>query len=270
MGLFSRKPGRLATIRAMSAFSQADRDQGMAMLEATEDVFVELRAPSRLGTALFTACAGSMGVDEDSQVVGVVAGASLMGYACRMATPARELPDNLAGAIGSRLLFTKAGELDYDALADDPERFGKLCELTAAVADDPAAIAALADVTTGAWQTFATTATFQLHKNLVASGLSKRALPSREALENLLRLGYAIRLVDEVAGEQPGRKDELLRGDDQGEPVEPDPVVIERQNGRRPQRPSTSTRGRTTLPGCARAASSRSPSASLRWRRSSA
>jgi hypothetical protein len=28
-------------------------------------------------------------------------------------------------------------------------------------------------------------------------------------MENLLRLGYAIRLVEEVAGEQPARKDDL-------------------------------------------------------------
>jgi len=209
MVLFSRKQGRVGTVRAMSRFTEDEREHGMDMLQAAESVFVELGAPSRLGTALFATCVHGMGVAEDSPAYGVAAVASLMGYACRMASPGRDVPANIAGAIESQLVFTDAGEMDYEVMANDPDRLGALIEYTATLADNPAAIAALADATGGAWQAFATTATFQLHKNLVANGLAKRALPPGEGLENLLRLGYAIRLIDEVAGEQPIRKDGL-------------------------------------------------------------
>jgi hypothetical protein len=235
MGLFSRKQGRASTVRAMARFSEDEREQGMDMLQAAETVFVELGAPSRLGTVLFTTCAGGMGVDEDSPAFGVAAGASLLGYACRMAVPGRQVPDSIAAAIESQLIFADTGELDYEAMADDPDRFGKVLEYTASLADDPGAIAALADATPGAWQAFATTATYQLHKNLVANGLPTRALPSGDVLENLLRLGYAIRVVDEVAGEQPATKDGLPLDADDG--VDVVPQVGARQDGPAPAEP---------------------------------
>ena len=230
MGVFTRKQGRVATVRAMSRFTRDEREQGMDMLQSAEAVFVELGAPSRLGTVLFNnTYAGGVGVDEDSPAFGVAAGASLMGYACRMAAPGRDLPEKMVGAIKSQLAFTDSGELDYEAIADDPNRLGKILEYTATLADEPAAIASLAHATPGAWQAFATTATYQLHQNLVANGLPKRALPSGEVIENLLRLGYAIRLVDEVAGEQPARKDDLADDD-----VDLGPEVGERQDGPAP------------------------------------
>lgn len=229
MGLFSRKQGRVATSRALSRFTEDEREQGMDMLKAAEDLFVELGAPSRLGTTLFTTCAASMGVDEDSPAFGIAAGASLMGYACRMAAPARELPESISGAIKAQLAFTDSGDLDYEELANDPDRLGNVLEYTATLADDAARVAALADATPGAWQAFATTATYQLHKNLAANAVPKGALPSAEAVENLVRLGYAIRLVDELAGEQPGRKDDLTR--DTPGPIDVLPAVGERQDG---------------------------------------
>jgi hypothetical protein len=166
MGLFSRKQGRVALVRAMSRFTEDEREQGMDMLQAAEELFVELGAPSRLGITLLMACVGAPDVDEDSPTFGIAAGASLMGYACRMAAPGRELPENIANAIEAELVFTDDGALDHEALADDPDRLGKLLECTATLADDPVAIAALADATPGAWQAFATTATYQLHSNL--------------------------------------------------------------------------------------------------------
>src|SRR3954451_15289701 len=111
MGLFGRQQGRVATVRAMSRFSEDEREQGMTLLEAAESVFVELSAPSRLGTALFTTCASGMGVDGDSPAFGVAAGASLMGYAARIAAPARDLPAAVAGAVRSQLAFTASGEV---------------------------------------------------------------------------------------------------------------------------------------------------------------
>lgn len=219
----------------MSRFTEDEREQGMNMLEAAEGVFVELSAPSRLGTALFTACVSTMGVDEDNPTFGAAAGASLMGYAARIAAPARDLPAAVFTAVKSQLAFTDSGEVDYEAIVDDANRFGRILEYTATLADDPAAIATLADAAPGAWQAFATTATYQLHENLVANGFPKREVPSRDMLENLLRLGYAIRLVDEVAGEQPARKNGLALETD-GD-VERAPEVRGRQDGPVPAEP---------------------------------
>lgn len=203
MGLFSRKQGIAATTAALSDLTEADREHGMDLLEAAEGVFVDLGAPSQLGTAMFDVFARSVGFDEEGPAWGVAAGVSLMGYACRMAEPARAVPENIASAISGQLVFTASGTVDYEALANDPERLERLIEFIATLADNPTAIATLADASSGAWHAFATTATYQLHKNLVRNGLPRRALPSAETLENLLRLGYAIRVVDEVAGESP-------------------------------------------------------------------
>lgn len=178
----------------------------MDMLQGAEDVFVTIGAPSRLGTVLVSTCLGGMGVEEGDPLYGVGAGAALMGYACRMADPAGQLPDHVASSIEAELLFDKQDTIDYDALAAEPDRLSKLLEFAATLADDPDAIAALAVSTPDAWQAFATTATYQLHKNLARNGLPKRLLPSIQSIENLLRLGYAVRLIDEIAGEQPALK----------------------------------------------------------------
>ena len=87
-----------------------------------------------------------------------------------------------------------------------------LVEYAATFADDPNAIAALAGATEGAWQAFATAATFQLHKNLVANGLPNEPCPRSQTVENLLRLGYAIRLIDETACADPMYKDGSTSG----------------------------------------------------------
>ncbi|MGH2798688.1 MAG: hypothetical protein ACRDM0_13675 [Thermoleophilaceae bacterium] len=190
----------------MSRFAEPDRERGMDMLQAAEEVFVTIGAPSRLGTVLVATCLGGMGVEEGDPLYGVAAGAALMGYACRMAHPARQLPDRMASGIEAELLFDEEDAIDYEALAEESDRLGKLLEFTASLADEPDAIASLAGCTPNAWQAFATTATYQLHRNLARNGLPKRLLPPSESVENLLRLGYAVRLIDEIAGEQPAPK----------------------------------------------------------------
>lgn len=187
----------------MAQFSEMDRERGMDMLQAAEDLFVELSAPSRLGVAILSAFAGSVGIDDENPAYGVMAGLALMGYACRVAESDCDVPDAVAAALEAQMLFAEDGTLDYEALADDPHRFGGLVEQAATLADSPSAIAGLAGASTDAWLAFSTTATYQLHRNLVANGLSRRALPSAEVTENLLRLGFVLGLVDEVAAEQP-------------------------------------------------------------------
>jgi hypothetical protein len=266
MALFRRKQGRVATVTAMARFSEVDRERGMDMLEAAEAVFIGLGAPSRLGTALFSAAASGMGLDDESPLYGVAAGASLMGYACRMAEPANELPERMADVITDQLVFADSGELDYEAISDEPERLGRLLELTGSAADDRAAIAALAGASEGAWAAFSTTATYQLHKNLVRNGVPKRLLPPHDTLENLLRLGYAIRLIDEVAGEVPADKagQPLGRSEPQRRPPQWTGIQVQYRTRR-----STSRDGSRTRRASALMTSSRSPSAYSNSRRSS-
>ena len=226
MGFLTRKQGRAGTIRAMARFPEHEREQGMGMLQAAEETFVELGAMSRLGTALFTACAGATGLDGDP-AFGVAGGAALMGYSCRMAMPAVDIPSDLSDAVEAQLALTESGGVDYVYLSEHAEQIGKILERTVALADDTATIARLAAATPGGWQAFATTATFQLHRNLAANGLPRRALPSGETIENLLRLGYAIRVVDEIAGERPAFKNEITLDGESHEVG----VVGERQDG---------------------------------------
>lgn len=218
----------------MARFTEAEREQGMDMLEAAEQQFVMLGAPSRLGTAILNACVQSAGVDTDSPAYGMVAGASLMGYACRLAEPTGEPPNGVGDAIKTQIIFTESGEVAYEAMAEDVERFRKVVELVAGLADDADAIAALANVPRGAWEAFVTTAVYQLQKNLRANGVPKRGLPDGEVLSNLLRLGYAIRFADEIAGEKPMLKASLANDD---RPSDFGALVIERGEGPPPTEP---------------------------------
>jgi hypothetical protein len=77
-----------------------------------------------------------------------------------------------------------------------------------------------------------TNAAFQLHRNLLAGGLPKRKLPSADTLENLLRLGFAIRLIDEVADLEPLHSDGL---DDDDERLVP--AIGELHDGAPPTQP---------------------------------
>jgi len=179
----------------------------MDMLQAAESCFVGLGAPSALGTALFSACVGSIGVESETSEWGALAGAMLMGYACRLTQADREVPNALAAVIEAQLVRAPGGRLDNEAMSVEPQRLELLVERVAATADDVDLIAAMTGVSVGTWEAFATTATYQLHKNLVRNGMSKRMLPSVELLRSVLRLGYAVRLVDEVAGESPMDRD---------------------------------------------------------------
>jgi hypothetical protein len=206
MGLF-RRQGRVATVASMSQFTEDERELGMDMLQAAESCFVGLGAPSALGTALFSACVASIGVESETSEWGALAGAMLMGYACRLTQADRDIPDVLVAVIEAQLVRAPDGRLDNEAMADEPQRLELLVEQVAAMADDGDLIAAMTGVSVGTWDAFATTATYQLHKNLIRNGMSKRMLPPVELLRRVLRLGYAVRVVDEVAGESPMDRD---------------------------------------------------------------
>lgn len=165
------------------------------MLEGAERVFVDLGAPSRLGLSMFSVWADCRGIEADNQGWGIALSVSMMGYACRLGNPVRVVADNTKQAIEAELIFTSAGKPDYDAIADHPERILALYDVTVALADDITAIASLADTAPRVWLAFANTATFPIHKTMVRNGVAKRALPSPDAVEILLRVGYALSLI---------------------------------------------------------------------------
>lgn len=203
MRLLGRKQGLNATAIALSPFSTDERAQGMSMLEGAKGVFVALGAPSRLGLSMFSLWAESRRIEADSLEWGIALSVAMMGYACRLSNPARIATEITRHAIDAELILTAAGDLDYDAMADHPERILALRDVTAALAEDAGAIASMASTTPRGWQAFASTATFTIHKTMVRNGVAKRALPSTQAVETLLRVGYAIGVVDELAHEQP-------------------------------------------------------------------
>ncbi len=96
--------------------------------------------------------------------------------------------------------------LDYEAMATG-DRLVTVAEYAYALADDRQRLLALVGASEGTWRTFVSTATYQLHKNATRNGQGSRHPPPLVDLtEGLLRLGYALRFVDELAGEQPHGK----------------------------------------------------------------
>jgi hypothetical protein len=134
----------------------------------------------------------------------------LMGYACRMTSGKQDVPDDLGTLIESQLIRRRDGKLDNEGIAQERQRLTRLVEYVVTIADDRDAVAAFAGISLGTWEAFCTVATYQLHKNLIGNGMPKRAVPPADLLHSVLRLGYAVRLIDEVAGEMPINRDGQL------------------------------------------------------------
>ena len=155
-----------------------------------------------MGAVLLTA---SFAGATESRGRGVAAAVALLGYACRL-SQWRSSPDSEVAEITAALAFTDAGELDYALLADEPARIGALLDRTAALAASERHTAALAGCGVVAWTTFSSSATHHLVKTFVRHGLKSDELPLADEFPRLLRLGYAIRVVDEIAGERPASR----------------------------------------------------------------
>ena len=170
------------------------------MLRRAAGVLPELGAPSPLGTILFTASLAGAG---GSRGRGISAAIGLLGYACRLSQPLRRPPDETTAQIISALAFTQTGELDYEVLAIEPARIGALLEHTEELASSCRGTASLAGCSAEAWSAFTEAATHHLGKTFVRHGVQVDEVPIPETFERLLRLGYAVRIVDEIARERP-------------------------------------------------------------------
>jgi len=187
----------------MDGFPEAERSRGAALLEAADASFLELSAPSRLSGALLSAATATLGIEDGSPLHEALSRTALLGYACRLGGPGCPLPRSMRTEIASRLAFSEDGRLDYPTITDVPSRLRSLLALIASLADDAAGVAALADVSDGAWAALSASAASRVREDLSHDGLPRAALPDVALLGRMLRLGYALRLVDEVAGESP-------------------------------------------------------------------
>jgi hypothetical protein len=190
-----------AVKKTMRRLPEHEREEGMEMSESAEQTFVTLGAPSRLGTGVATAFAASS-AEEGTPVYGQIVVCTLMGYACRMSQEC-DVPADVAAQIEPNLLRDEAGTVDFERLSNDPDHFRQLSEWVADTADEPVTLFALASCTPGTWESFAATATYSLQRNLVENGLAKALLIPVGGMDEIMRLGYIIRVVDEVAGLEP-------------------------------------------------------------------
>ena len=208
--MFGRKKGLMWARRSMSALSAEDRERGMDLLGGAEDVFVTLGAPSRLGTALISTLLTMSDLEDESQLFVQASGVALMGYATRMSQGL--LPSIQAIAVAQREIpRLEDDEIDYERLGDEPDRFTPLLEYVATLADERDVICYLAKCSMEAWQAFSVAATMQFHQNLARNGMARRDLLPPGDVENLLAVGYALRVLDEAAGQEPLMKADIAR-----------------------------------------------------------
>jgi hypothetical protein len=190
-----------------ASVSELDAGRARHMLLASRDMFADLGAPSPLGTVLFSGFVSEMAISPGDGTWGVAAGFSLMGYACRMVEPGAELPPAVASSIAAEITLTEDGEVDYDEICDAPDRLDCLIRWVSTLSDESPAIGGLTACTSGAWEAFAGMANHELRRNFLRHGLPTCAIPPDDVCEKLLRVGYVVRVIDEVAGERPaGRR----------------------------------------------------------------
>ena len=174
-------------------------------LRDAERHFAALGSPSPLGTVLITMAAPTFrGTTTGAEVGwGVVLGTCLFGYAARMAAPTDIGHAPGTEAIESALSFTAAGEIDYATLSRDLDRVDRLAELAAALARDLERAVDPVSSSPTAWRRFSLGANRRLRTSFIRRGIPRSALPHARSSDLLLRLGYVIRVIDEIAGETP-------------------------------------------------------------------
>jgi hypothetical protein len=196
-----RKQGLVSLTSALSEFDAGDRERGFDLLQEAEGVFVEISAPSRLGTSLLSLGLMGLGIVAADPIYGAYAGAAMLGYACRMGQSSPPSPPNDTARVERQLLRTKDGDLDYERMSEQPDRLRGLAGYLANL--DERGFYRLLGSSPEAWAVFSAAATTQLHRNLVSNGIARRTLPEGLMLRTLLRVGYPVRFIDEVAGEAP-------------------------------------------------------------------
>ena len=179
-----------------------DRIRALRLLESAARVYPRIAAFSPLGTVLVSRHVARMVRPAAAPRWGVAAGTVTVGYALRLAEPSRP-PAVLTASPAVKIAIDAGGELDYEALDGRHERVTALLELTCELAADTTLIASLSSVSTEAWRAFSDAAIYRLSRNLGAEGVPRDDFPGWETLEDLVRFGYALRILEEAVGERP-------------------------------------------------------------------
>jgi len=128
-----------------------------------------------------------------------------MGYACRLTHP-RDLSEDVSERIDAAVPRTPAGHVDFDVMETSPEHLSALIEWSSETAGNPSALNALSGCSVASWQAFSATAGYAIQRNVLAKGLPKRLLLTLDEIDDLLRIGYTVRIVDEVVGLEPSHE----------------------------------------------------------------
>ena len=188
----------LPTAAAASAPSGA-----VDLLAGAMRILPRLGAASPLGTVVFSLCASRLDIEAGNGAWGLAAGYALMGYACRASESGGSEKAEDTAWLGAALPFTRAGDVDYERLLDRPADLATIVDRVAAIASDLELLADRAVLGRDLWTAFEAEATRRLRSHYLRRGAAPASLPAKRHVPELLRLGYALRLLDEVAGEAP-------------------------------------------------------------------
>ncbi len=175
------------------------------LLVRTEGIFVELGMSGPLGLLIQrVALKGRYAVEEEHPQYGVLLGVALFGYATRMARAEQApLPQHEVAFVEQWLVRGDNGLVDHNEMSKNPDALAQLLEYVAALADDRLRLLRLLYLRLDVWARFNRLAGKQLHRNFRRNGVKRRLQPPAEAIETLIRLGCAVRIIEEVADESP-------------------------------------------------------------------
>ena len=188
---------------------------GAELMAGATRVLPTLGAPSPLGTVVFSVCANRI---EISGARGIAVGHALMGYACRAGDAVRPRAGRHVAEFASELLFTRGGDVDYALFLERPAQIEVLADRVGLLAATPLSVAEAGVKSVDGWRAFERDAVARLRMHFLRRGALPTELPTDRQARHLVRLGFALRLLDEAAAESPAgsvrcRSDAQVSGD---------------------------------------------------------
>jgi hypothetical protein len=180
-----------------------DVTQGRALLEAAGRARGALAGPSALAGALITAAASTVGAEAGSPLHRGITEAALVGYACRLASARDPISADARAAIEGDLVRTSDGRLDHDGVIGIPATVHALRTTAGSLADRGPLVASAAGVTEGAWAACCAAAASDLRADLLDSGVPDQPILETAFLAGVIRLGFVLAIIDEIAGQAP-------------------------------------------------------------------
>jgi hypothetical protein len=148
--------------------------------------------------------------DEAHPQFGVLLAVTLFGYATRMAQANHApLPSEEVAQTEQWVIRHAQGTIDHEAMGYKPDALHELAKHAAALADDRNWSPHASPDAPRGLDSLQPLATKQLHRNLRQNGVKRRLHPPPDAIENLIRLGCAVRIIEEAVGDSPVLKSDL-------------------------------------------------------------